>query len=85
VKDFKQKSRKHFSINKIWSSFASAGLDVPPPVGGRRSGLRPSLAEALFACVDVKPSCRAVGADGEATTGKELLDGNDRYGQILQW
>ena len=33
--------------------------------------------------VDVQPSRRAVGAGGEATTGKELLDGNDRYGQIF--
>ena len=39
----------------------------------------------LFAYGDVEPRRRAVGAVGEATAGKESLDGDAGDSQILQW
>ena len=70
-----------FPHGKNVSNLSVAGLDVPPPVGA--GGVTAAKSGQGLARVDVQPSRRAVGAGGEATTGKELLDGNGRYGQIF--
>jgi|SoimicmetaTmtLPC_FD_contig_101_219582_length_1778_multi_3_in_0_out_0_2 CspA family cold shock protein len=46
----------------------AAGFDVPPPVGA--GGVREAVRPLLSPFANVRPSRRAVGAGGRATTGK---------------
>ena len=50
---------------------------------GAAGGVTVVLRGQSLARVDVQPNCRAVVARRRSNNGKELLDGNDRYGKVL--